>query len=139
MTRFRIRAALTTLALSLLAVLAPSTTFAATDRCAVSVEPAGGTVNDVYRITVSDLPVDPDDFLEVRLDVRRLGSRAAWTFVVFVVPGASEFYVDFNQGVNDPDEPPAEPLLPGRYLVDASTPHLAGACYAVGKFMISAG
>lgn len=65
--------------------------------------------------------------------IRRLGTREGEVIFAFLIPGATEFFVDDN--VPPPGEP-AESLAPGRYLVHVSSPHIHGACRAVGQFVV---
>jgi len=123
------------LTLVLVATLAPAgVVSAATTRCSVSITPEAGSPTDVYRIAVSGVPVDPNGFVEVRVDVRLLGTRSGSIYFVFVVPGATEFYIDHNQPL---EGEPSEGLAPGRYLVRVTTPHIHGGCSTVGRFTVS--
>jgi hypothetical protein len=121
-------------ALSLLASI-PSTV-SASERCTIDVTPAAGGPTDVYRVTASNVPVDPaGGSIEVRIDVHRIGTREGSVYFLFLVPGTTEFYLDLNQPA--PGDP-VEPMTPGRYLVFAETPHLAGAgCHAVDRFTVA--
>ena len=124
-------------ALLLIALLAlaaaPGATLAAADRCSIEVTPASGSPTDVYRVTATDFPVHPEGgFVEVRIDVRRLGTREGMIFFLLLVPGTTDFYLDMNQTV--PGEP-VEPMLPGRYLVLAQTAHMTG-CHTVDQFVV---
>ena len=103
---------------------------AATSRCTVDIDPSVGSVTDTYRITVSGLTPDPG-FLEVRVDVRLLGTRSGSIYFAFLVPNTSVFFIDHTGD-------PVQPLEPGRYLVRVSTPHVHGAagCHATGMFKI---
>lgn len=132
MRRFALAGAL------LLSLVIPAAVSAAPGRCSVAISPDAGSPTDAYRITVSNMPIDPQGgSVEVRLDVGRLGSRGGTIFIVAVVPGFSEFYVDYN--FSYPGEPPLDPLAPGRYQVSATTAHLAGraACHAVAQFIVN--
>lgn len=117
-----------------LSLLVPSSVAAAgSDRCSVSISPEVASPTDVVRILVSNVPVDPDGgSVEVDVHIRRLGTREGTIFFAFLVPGTTEFYVDYNAPL--PGEPAPDPLGQGRYLVDVST-HVSG-CYAVGHFMV---
>lgn len=127
----RIALLLATLALI---TIAPATASAATERCSIEVSPASGTSTDVYRVTATNFPVDPDGgSIEVRIDVRRLGTREGSIFFLLLVPGTTEFYLDINQVA--PGEP-VEPMAEGRYLVVAETAHLAG-CLATDRFVVT--
>jgi hypothetical protein len=109
---------------------------AAAGRCTIEVTPAQGTGTDLYRISGSNFPVDAaGGSIEVRIDVRRLGTREGSIIFAFLVPGATEFYVDYNEPL--PEEPAPDPLPAGRYLVIAQTPHLPG-CTAVDQFVVVA-
>lgn len=111
----------------------PSVTAAASDRCSVDVTPASGGTNDIYRLTGSNFPVDPNGGgVEVRIDIKHLGTRSGSIYFVFLVPGATEFYVDLNE---PPPGEPAMPMEPGRYLVLAETAHMAG-CFDVDTFEV---
>ena len=119
------------------ALLAPASAAAGSGRCSVDISPAAGSATDVYRITVSDVPVAPDGgWVEVRLIIKLLGTRSGTVYFATLVPGTTVFYVDHNQA--PPEEPPTE-LEPGRYLVDVSTPHIhgAGGCHTIGQFVVS--
>lgn len=121
--------------LALVLALAPAGVAAGTARCSVSVDPAVGGPTDVYRIHVTNVPVDPDGgSVEFQLEIRRLGSREGSVYWVFLVPGVTEFYVDHN--APPPGEPPTE-LAPGRYLVSAHVSHDTG-CYATARFVVEA-
>ena len=125
------------LALALLvAMLLPSTVAAASGRCSLTITPTSGAATDIYRMTVSNVPVDPSGgSVEARLDIHRLGTREGSVIFAFLFPGVTQFYVDHNE------TPPGEPqgtLEPGRYLVQVTTPHLRGAdaCHAVAQFEV---
>lgn len=122
------------LATLVVAAAAPGATFAATaDRCSIEVSPMTGSPTDVYRVTATDFPVHPEGgFVEVRIDVRRLGTRDGSIFFLLLVPGTTEFYLDINQTV--PGDP-VEPMAPGRYLVVAETAHMTG-CLTVDRFVV---
>jgi len=123
------------LSLALVAsLLVPASASAATARCSVTVSPDTGSPTDVYRILVSNVPVEPDVSVEVRVDVRLLGSRSGSIYFAFLIPNVTEFYVDHN--VTSPGEPAPDPLAVGRYQVLVSTPHLKGGCRAVGGFVV---
>ena len=126
------------IALSLLllfGLLLPASVSAAPARCSLEVSPAVGSSTDVYRITVTDVPVLADGgSLEVRTDIRRLGSREGAVIFAFLVPGATQFYFDYN--ATDPGEPQPQGLTEGRYLVTVSTPHMRGACHATETFVV---
>ena len=124
------------LSLALVAsLLVPAAASAASERCSVTVSPSVGSPTDVYRILVSNVPVVPDTSVEVRVDVRLLGSRSGAIYFAFLIPGATEFYIDHN--VSYPEEPAPDPLATGRYQVLVSTPHIKGACRSVGGFVIA--
>jgi hypothetical protein len=123
------------LAAVLMLTLLP-TPVAAAERCTIDVTPDQGSPTDVYRISVSDIPVDPNGgSVEVRIDVRRLGSREGSIFFVFLVPGVTDFFLDYNAAF--PEEPPPDPLAEGRYLVSAQTPHVRG-CHSTDRFVVVA-
>jgi hypothetical protein len=125
------------LLLAVLTVLAiaPASVSAASERCSIEVSPAAGGPTDVYRVTATNFPVDPaGGSLEVRIDVRRLGTREGSIFFLFLVPGTTDFYLDINQVV--PGDP-VEPMQEGRYLVIAETAHLAG-CHTTDGFVVTA-
>ena len=126
------RRALTILVLVLVATLAAAgAASAARAQCTVNIAPSVGSPNDVYRI--SGVPVVPDSGIEVRVEIRLLGSRSESIYFAFLIPGATEFFMDHNQA--EPGEP-TEPLEPGRYLVRVTTPHIHGGCTAVGRFKV---
>ena len=128
------RRALTILVLVLVATLAAAGgASAAPAQCTVNIAPSEGSPTDVYRIAVSGVPVVPGSGIEVRVDIRLLGSRSRSIYFAFLIPGATEFFIDHNQA--EPGEP-AEPLEPGRYLVRVTTPHIHGGCTAVGRFLV---
>lgn len=121
----------------LAAMLVPGTAAAASDRCSFTISPTTGSPTDVYRIAVSNVPVDPNGgSIEVRIDIRRLGTRDGSVYFAFLFPGVTEFYVDHNYAY--PEEPAPDPLPTGRYLVEVATPHLSGpdACHAMGQFTV---
>lgn len=94
-----------------------------------SINPEVGSRTSTYRITVSNLPVEPNDgFLEVRVDVRGLRTHTGTIFFAFVVPGETQFSIDYNE--------PEGGLARDRYLVHVRTPHIHGACAAVGRFRV---
>lgn len=122
------------LAALMLIVALPGATSAASSQCSIDVTPASGGTTDVYRVTATNIPVDPaGGSVEVRIDVHRLGTREGSIYFLFLFPGTTEFYLDLNQVV--PEEP-VEPMTPGRYLVLAETPHLAGGCHATDRFVV---
>lgn len=111
----------------------PGVAAADTSKCSIEVTPAAGGPTDTFRVTASNFPVDPNGGgIEVRIDVKRLGTRTGSIYFLFLVPGVTEFYLDLNQPA--PGEP-VEPMEPGRYLVLAQTAHLAG-CHAVDHFVV---
>jgi hypothetical protein len=109
-----------------------SATSGASTRCTVDVAPSLGSPTDVYRITVSNVPVI-EGSLEVRVDIRLLGTRTGSIYFAHLIPGVTEFFIDHNQA---PPGEPAETLDPGRYLVRVTTPHLHGGCTTVGRFAV---
>lgn len=123
------------LSLALVAsLLVPAAASAATERCTVTIAPEVGSPTDVYRILVSNVPLEPDVSVEVRVDVRLLGSRSGSIYFAFLIPNITEFYIDHN--VTWEGEPAPDPLAPGRYQVLVSTPHIKGGCRAVGGFVV---
>lgn len=106
---------------------------AARAQCTVNIAPSVISATDVYRIAISGVPVVPDSGIEVRVEIRLLGSRSESIYFAFLIPGATEFFTEHNQA--EPGEP-AEPLEPGRYLVRVTTPHIHGGCTAVGRFLV---
>lgn len=103
------------------------------DRCSVTISPEVAAPTDIVRIQVSNVPVDPNgSSIEVEMHIRRLGTRDGSIIWAFLVPGTTEFFVNYNEA--PPGEPAYEPLTPGRYQVDVST-HVRG-CYAVGQFIV---
>lgn len=104
---------------------------AASSRCTVSIDPGVGSATDNYRITVSNLTPD-SGILEVRVDVRLLGTRSGSIYLAFLIPNTSVFFIDHAA------EDPSQPFESGRYLVRVSTPHVNGAagCHTVGLFRI---
>ena len=125
------------------ALLAPASVAAApaagsgSGRCSVEISPEAGAPTDIYRITVTNVPVAPDgNWIEVRLIIKQLGTRGGSVYFATLVPGTTVFYVDHNQA--PPEEPPTE-IATGRYLVDVSTPHIhgAGGCHTMGQFVVS--
>jgi hypothetical protein len=126
------------LSLALLAsLLIPASASAAAERCSLEISPAVGSPTDVYRILVTNVPVLPDGgSVEVRVDIVRLGSREGTIYFAHLIPGVTEFYIDHNYSY--PEEPPADPLVPGRYRVTVSTPHIHGACRDTGGFAVRA-
>jgi hypothetical protein len=120
-------------ALTLLAAM-PAATLAAEARCLIDVAPSSGGPTDVYRLTASNFPVDPaGGSIEVRIDLHRLGTREGSIYFLFLIPGTTEFYLDLNQ--LSPEER-VEPMVEGRYLVLAETPHMSGGCHAVDRFVV---
>lgn len=128
------------LALALVAaLLAPASVAAGSGsgRCSVDISPDAGAPTDIYRITVTNVPVDPNGgSVEVRLIIKQLGTRSGSVYFASLIPGITEFYVDHNLA---PPEEPATEIEPGRYLVDVSTPHIhgAGGCHTIGQFVVS--
>ena len=121
----------------LASLLVPASVSAASERCAMDVSPSAGSPTDPYRIAVTNVPVDPlGGSIEARIQIRRLGTREGSIIFAFLVPGVTEFFVDYNAPF--PEEPPSDPLPQGRYLVTLTTPHLSGAdaCHAVGMFEV---
>ena len=121
----------------LAALLAPASVSAGSDRCSLSISPTSGSPTDVFRFTVSNVPVDPaGGAVEARIDIRRLGTREGSVYFVFLIPGVTQFYLDHNGAA--PEEPAPDPLPTGRYLVEVVTPHLSGptACHAMGHFVV---
>lgn len=119
------------------ALLAPAPVSAGTDKCSLAISPTSGSPTDVYRFTVSNMPVDPNGgSVEARIDIRRLGTREGSVYFVSLIPGVSEFFVDYKYAY--PEEPAPDPLATSRYLVEVTTPHLSGptACLAVGQFIV---
>lgn len=121
--------------LALLSILiVPAPVAAAASRCSIDVAPSSGTPSGVYRITGTHFPVEPSGgSLEVRIDIRRLGSRDRTILFLFLVPGVTEFYVDYHEAF---EGEPNEPLAAGRYRVTAETPHLRG-CHAKDRFVVA--
>jgi hypothetical protein len=118
--------------LSLLIIPAPVA--GASNRCSIDVTPEVGTSTTTYRITGTDFPVlPPGRSLEVRIDIRLLGTRSGSILLLFLIPGVTEFYVDLNQA---PEGEPGETLEPGRYLVRAETPHVRG-CHTIDRFVVA--
>ena len=123
------------LSLALVAsLLIPAAASAAPARCTVTVSPEVGSPTDVYRILVANVPVELDRSVEVRVDVRLLGTRTGSIYFAFLIPNITEFYIDHNG--TWPGEPPPDPLVPGKYQVMVSTPHIQGGCNAVGGFVV---
>ena len=119
----------------LLTMLVPGAVAARSERCSIEISPSAGSPTDVYRIAVSNVPVDPSGgSVEVLTHIRRLGTREGSLIFAFLVPGITEFFVDYNYAY--PGEPPLDPLPSGRYLVSVSTPHVHGGCHAVGWFVV---
>ena len=121
----------------LVTLLIPGSAMARSERCSIEISPSVGSPTDVYRIAVSNVPVDPEGFsVDVRTDIRRLGSRDGAIIFAFLVPGITAFFVDYHYAY--PGEPPVDPLVPGRYQVSVTTPHISGAeaCHAVGQFAV---
>ena len=112
---------------------AASATSATSNRCTVDITPAVGSPTDVYRITVSDVPVI-EGSLEVRVDIRLLGTRTGSIYFAHLIPGVTQFFIDHNQA---PPGEPAEMMEPGRYMARVTTPHLHGGCTAVGRFVVA--
>jgi len=71
------RRTLTILVLVLVATLAAAgAASAAPAQCTVNIAPSVGSPTDVYRIAVSGVPVVPDTGIEVRVEIRQLGTRS---------------------------------------------------------------
>lgn len=124
------------LALSLalvVSLLIPASASAASARCTVNISPSAGSPTDTYRITVSNVPVVPGVSVEVRINIKRLGSREGSVYFVSVFPDLTAFYVDHN--VSPPGEP-SVPLVPGRYRALVTTPHIHGGCNATASFVV---
>lgn len=115
-------------------MLIPAAASAAQSHCTVRVTPSTGSPTDVYRIHVGNVPVEADRSVEVRVDIRRLGSREGSVYFAFLIPGATEFYIDHNLPYPDEESPP--PLIPGRYQVAVVTPHIHGACNAIATLIV---
>ena len=121
----------------IVSLVAPSSVDARASRCALEISPTVGSPTDVYRFHVTNVPVDPQGgSIEARIDIHRLGTREGAIIFAFLIPGATEFFVDYNFAF--PEEPPPDPLAPGRYLVSLTTPHISGsdACHDVGQFRV---
>jgi len=119
----------------LIGLLLPGTTAATSSRCSVDVSPAVGSPTDAYRVTVSNVPVDPaGGSVEVRADIQRVGTRDRSIFFAVLIPGGTEFYFDYN--VAYPGEP-APVLIAGMYRVTVETPHIPGGCHAVTRFEVA--
>jgi len=119
------------------AILVPGSVGAHSERCSVAISPSAGSPTDAYRVTVSNVPVDPEGgSVEVRTNIRRLGSREGSIIFAFLFPGTTEFNLDYHSPSEGPGEPPLEPLEPGRYQVSVTTPHLNGACQAIAHFLV---
>ncbi len=114
-------------------LLLPATASAATRRCTVSISPAAGSTTDVYRILVTNVPVVPGTSVEVRVQVKQLGTRGGSMYFAHLIPEITEFYIDHL--LSWEEVPVPDPLLAGRYLVLVSTPHLHGGCFATGRFV----
>lgn len=119
------------------AMLIPSAVSAAPSRCSVTISPSVGSPIDVYRISVSGLPVDPNGGgVEIQTVIRRLGTREGSVIWAFLMPGITSTFFDFHAA--PPEEPPLDPLPAGKYHVAVSTPHLseAAGCHVVGLFTV---
>ncbi len=115
------------------AMLMPASVAARSTNCSLDVSPRIGTPTSIYRLTVSNVPLDPaGGSVEVQIDIHRLGTKNGALLFVFVIPGVSRFYVDYNAPI--PDEP-NEPLAPGVYKLDVHTPHIGG-CQTGGIFIV---
>lgn len=126
------------LVIALLAAIAlPGVVTAGSSGCSLVITPPAGSPTDVYRFSVSDVPVDANGgSIEVRTVIRKLGTREGSVIFAFLIPGVTEFYVDYHVG--EPGEPAPDPLSAGRYQVVVSTPHLSGpdGCHTVGQFVV---
>lgn len=123
------------LSLALVAsLLVPTAASAASGRCTVTISPEVGSPTDTYRILVSNVPVVPWTSVEVRVQIKRLGTREGSIYFASLIPEITEFYIDHN--LSWPEEPPPDPLIPGRYLVLVTTPHMHGGCNAAGGFVV---
>ncbi len=127
------------LAILTLAIVVPSPVAAAPRSCTIDVTPHRGTAHTTYRITGNHFPLSTDSPLEVDMFVSRvsfnladLGRAYVVIYFVFLIPGGTHFYVDFNAPSGG--EPPP-PILPGRYLVQAFTPHM-GNCNTSSVFVV---
>lgn len=116
-----------------LSLLIPTSVVAAgSGRCSLSISPEIASPTDIVRLTISDVPVDSNGgSIEVEIHIRRLGTRDGSIIWAFLVPGTTEFFVNYNEA---PPGEPSELLTPGRYQVDVST-HVRG-CYTVGQFVV---
>ncbi len=120
----------------LVSLLVPGSVAAADQRCSLEISPPTGSPTDVYRIHVRGVPIDPNGgSIEVRTQITRLGTREGSIIFAFLIPGATEFYFDYNEGIEG--EPPPDPLVSGRYRVLVTTPHMTGGCHIVGQFTVS--
>ncbi len=123
------------ISLALLAsLIVPAAASAATQRCTVSISPEAGATTDVYRILVENVPVVPGASVEVRVQVKHLGTRGGAIYFASLIPEVTEFYIDHY--LSWEEVPVPDPLLAGRYLVLVSTPHLRGGCSATGRFLV---
>ena len=132
----------TALVLALLAaLLAPASVAAGSERCSFTITPTSGSSTDIYRISVSNVPVvtvgGSEGSVEVEIHIRRLGTREGSVIWAFLLPGVTEFSVSYPDVI--PEEPAPDPLAAGRYLVEVSTPHLSGkeGCHVVRSFTVS--
>lgn len=115
-------------------LLIPAAASAAPAQCTVRVSPSVGSTTDAYRILVSNVPVEADRYVEAHVEIRRLGTRDMTIHFAWLFPGTTEFYIDHNMSYPDEEAPP--PLIPGRYQVTVSTPHILGACNAIAMFVV---
>lgn len=124
-----------------LTVAVPAPVAEAAKTCTIDVSPLRGSTHSPYRISGHHFPLSTNSPLEVDMAVSRisynladLGHVYVTIYFVFLVPGLTDFYVDFNAASGGE---PAPPILSGRYLVQAFTPHVAG-CRTSSGFVVRA-
>ncbi len=122
-----------------LAVAVPAPVAAAAKTCTIDVTPSRGSTHTTYRISGNHFPLSTNSPLEVDMAVSRvtfnvadLGHVYVVIYFVFLIPGGTHFYVDFNAPAGGE---PAPSIAPGRYFVQAFTPHVAG-CRTSSGFVV---
>jgi len=128
---------LVALSATILATLGmPAAVAAAPARCAVSISPSVGSPTDAFRISVTNVPVDPDGVIEADVIVKNASDRSTTFYFAWLIPGVTEFYIDHNYVYEGEEQ---TYLAPGRYTVTVETPQVVGptACHAIGWFTVA--
>lgn len=110
---------LTTVAVLTISSAAPVTAFRGPNgECSISVDPRMGTPTSVYTIRGEGWPAGTiEDLTVVTVWIERIGSDEGSVTWVWLVPGGTWFFFDYN-GPAGPSEPPST-LAVGRYRIHA--------------------